>query len=149
MFSSQTCFLLPELSQIIVFGCVKLFRLHCFLVPPSIAACRLHCSFPLFSERPSINLSIKKSFVIQLSVSFLFLLFIRFSMIVFPNAGDCRSSLLRRTGGLKWTRTTEDNCLSLGHYKTAFASHRFRNAWWAQVDSNHRPRAYQARALTS
>ena len=22
-------------------------------------------------------------------------------------------------------------------------------AWWAQVDSNHRPRAYQARALTS
>ena len=21
--------------------------------------------------------------------------------------------------------------------------------WWAQVDSNHRPRAYQARALTS
>ena len=21
-------------------------------------------------------------------------------------------------------------------------------AWWAQVDSNHRPRAYQARALT-
>ena len=84
MFSSQTCFLLPELSQIIVFGCVKLFRLHCFLVPPSIAACRLHCSFPLFSERPSINLSIKKSFVIQLSVSFLFFLFIRFSMIVFP-----------------------------------------------------------------
>ena len=66
---------LPELSQIIVFGCVKLFRLHCFLVPPSIAACRLHCSFPLFSERPSINLSIKKSFVIQLSVSFLFSLF--------------------------------------------------------------------------
>ena len=88
MFSSQTCFLLPELSQIIVFGCVKLFRLHCFLVPPSIAACRLHCSFPLFSERPSINLSIKKSFVIQLSVSFLFFLFIRFSMIVFPNAWE-------------------------------------------------------------
>ena len=24
-----------------------------------------------------------------------------------------------------------------------------RAAWWAQVDSNHRPRAYQARALTS
>ena len=23
------------------------------------------------------------------------------------------------------------------------------DAWWAQVDSNHRPRAYQARALTS
>ena len=22
-------------------------------------------------------------------------------------------------------------------------------AWWAQVDSNHRPRAYQARALTT
>jgi len=21
--------------------------------------------------------------------------------------------------------------------------------WWAQVDSNHRPRAYQARALTT
>ena len=25
----------------------------------------------------------------------------------------------------------------------------FRCAWWAQVDSNHRPRAYQARALTT
>ena len=24
-----------------------------------------------------------------------------------------------------------------------------KNKWWAQVDSNHRPRAYQARALTS
>ena len=23
-----------------------------------------------------------------------------------------------------------------------------RAAWWAQVESNHRPRAYQARALT-
>ena len=23
------------------------------------------------------------------------------------------------------------------------------NVWWAQVDSNHRPRAYQARALTT
>ena len=25
----------------------------------------------------------------------------------------------------------------------------FHGIWWAQVDSNHRPRAYQARALTS
>ena len=25
----------------------------------------------------------------------------------------------------------------------------FPQAWWAQVDSNHRPRAYQARALTT
>ena len=25
----------------------------------------------------------------------------------------------------------------------------FKVLWWAQVDSNHRPRAYQARALTS
>ena len=25
----------------------------------------------------------------------------------------------------------------------------FQKNWWAQVDSNHRPRAYQARALTA
>ena len=25
----------------------------------------------------------------------------------------------------------------------------FQRLWWAQVDSNHRPRAYQARALTT
>ena len=35
-------------------------------------------------------------------------------------------------------------CVSL-----SFATDRLRDLWWAQVDSNHRPRAYQARALTN
>ena len=30
-----------------------------------------------------------------------------------------------------------------------FLSRERKRKWWAQVDSNHRPRAYQARALTS
>ena len=30
-----------------------------------------------------------------------------------------------------------------------FLSRERKSKWWAQVDSNHRPRAYQARALTS
>ena len=36
-----------------------------------------------------------------------------------------------------------DLCVSL-----TFATEPF-GSWWAQVDSNHRPRAYQARALTN
>ena len=35
---------------------------------------------------------------------------------------------------------------SVSNFSHAFAQVWF---WWAQVDSNHRPRAYQARALTS
>ena len=52
--------------------------------------------------------------------------------------------ILRPHGGLKWTRTTAINGLgAVGLYPEAFAS------WWAKVDSNHRPHAYQACALTS
>ena len=36
-----------------------------------------------------------------------------------------------------------DRALSL------FRAFEAKQTWWAQVDSNHRPRAYQARALTS
>ena len=37
--------------------------------------------------------------------------------------------------------------LSIFSFQRTFR--RFSSTWWAQMDSNHRPRAYQARALTT
>ena len=62
-----------------------------------------------------------------------------------------------RFGGAKGTRTPDPlrarQVLSQLSYSpiqlnlTLLSS--AQSAWWAQVDSNHRPRAYQARALTA
>ena len=38
---------------------------------------------------------------------------------------------------------------SISHYTNPRLRPRRRHLWWAQMDSNHRPRAYQARALTT
>ena len=59
-----------------------------------------------------------------------------------------------KTGGLKWTRTTDlmnTKCSLIRRCAFARAQHSIEAYcfWWAQVDSNHRPRAYQARALTT
>ena len=57
----------------------------------------------------------------------------------FPN-------ILRRSGGNKWTRTTDIKMLMW--VRLLFPEH-LTMFWWEQVDSNHRPHAYQACALTS
>ena len=56
-----------------------------------------------------------------------------------------RRSLARSLVGSSSSHTLPFSlCVSL-----TFATDRLRDLWWAQVDSNHRPRAYQARALTN
>ena len=44
-----------------------------------------------------------------------------------------------------WTKNASHSSLC-DHLWSNFCTLRY---WWAQVDSNHRPRAYQARALTT
>ena len=39
--------------------------------------------------------------------------------------------------------------LALFNFQGSFSSKQFLASWWAQVDSNHRPHAYQACALTT
>ncbi len=57
-------------------------------------------------------------------------------------------------GGLKWSRVTlrlprlMRSAVSLALLFGGLALLRGLRRWWAQVESNHRPRAYQARALT-
>ena len=41
------------------------------------------------------------------------------------------------------------NETSISHCTNPRLRPRWRHRWWAQMDSNHRPRAYQARALTT
>ena len=54
-------------------------------------------------------------------------------------------SQLLLCGGLKWTR----NYQRIGLCEVTLIAPATCVAWWAQVDSNHRPHAYQACALTS
>ena len=57
-----------------------------------------------------------------------------------------------RAGGLKWTRVSLPYRVLILSYKLSLVFSPLLShapfGWWAQVDSNHRPRAYQARALT-
>ena len=56
------------------------------------------------------------------------------------------------SGGLKWTRVSLPYRVLILSYKLSLVFSPLLShapfGWWAQVDSNHRPRAYQARALT-
>ena len=55
----------------------------------------------------------------------------------------------RKAGGLNVDRLLSHR--STQYLPTLFSLFVFRlfQGWWAQVDSNYRPRAYQARALTT
>ena len=93
---------------------------------------RWNCNLPkFFLERPSwIWLISVKSFLSlssYLFVSYSSIYFIRFSM----NTYSLRFIFFWR---VKSEELIDDFLLKV---------------WWAQVDSNHRPRAYQARALTT
>ena len=62
----------------------------------------------------------------------------------FNRDGDC--CIIRCVGGNKWTRTTDIKMLM---WVRILFPERLATFWWEQVDSNHRPHAYQACALTS
>ena len=75
------------------------------------------------------------------------------------SSADCRFSFASsfcprglRAGGLKWTRVSLPYRVLILSYKLSLVFSPLLShapfGWWAQVDSNHRPRAYQARALT-
>ena len=69
--------------------------------------------------------------------------FIRFSMNIFQNNG---LRCFEKASFAWWTSSSpcfrkDANLAPLYHHSV--------QRWWAQVDSNHRPRAYQARALTT
>ena len=51
--------------------------------------------------------------------------------------------------GFHHTSTTAANYFATLFSFAHFSFSQKKSEWWAQVDSNHRPRAYQARALTS
>ena len=51
----------------------------------------------------------------------------------------------RDLGGLKFESHSAFRLMCFSHFRHRPLS----RSWWAQVDSNHRPRAYQARALTN
>ena len=96
---------------------------------------RWNCNLPLILlERPLnlTNLLIKSFCLCPLICSFLTLqiYFIRFSMNVYTHFHFSLSII------------SEERKVN-SEYVSDFV------AWWAQVDSNHRPRAYQARALTT
>ena len=52
-------------------------------------------------------------------------------------------------GGLKLESLSNVPRLICSAWSASVWSLRLLSLWWAQVDSNHRPRAYQARALTT
>ena len=56
---------------------------------------------------------------------------------IFNDSSVCRLILLR----------LDLSSLSIFSFQSTFR--KLSLAWWAQMDSNHRPRAYQARALTN
>ena len=68
------------------------------------------------------------------------------------NARSFRSSLLTlfRVWWAQTSTTLQRTAfLYAEHWSASVWSRRLSSSWWAQVDSNHRPRAYQARALTT
>ncbi len=69
---------------------------------------------------------------------------------------DCQEQVFRQShsfpGNLWWSRGDSNPRLPPckgGALPTELRPHRFTVLWWAMVDSNHRPRSYQDRALTS
>ncbi len=69
---------------------------------------------------------------------------------------DCQEQAFRQDhpfpGNLWWSRGDSNPRLPPckgGALPTELRPHRVTVLWWAMVDSNHRPRSYQDRALTS
>ena len=77
-----------------------------------------------------------------LFVSYSSIYFIRFSMNIFP------ISWIGLVGSNSNHSPTYRVLICVALKRFGFDPATF-VAWWAQVDSNHRPRAYQARALTT
>ena len=90
------------------------------------------------------NLLIKSFCLCPLICSFLTLqiYFIRFSMNVYSDFRRLVGSSLESLSNVPRTYMQCIEALRFDPCATFVA-------WWAQVDSNHRPRAYQARALTT
>ena len=148
-------YLLLWVSQIIfVLQWKSFFR--CFLWSSAITW-RLNCSFlPDFFLRKTWFQNLKK---IICSFQYLYSVFNDLSLITTV----CFSSFLhfRFLSGGGNLPLVGSNLESLSayiaytlykhsalSYSLLFAPRKLSLAWWAQVDSNHRPRAYQARALT-
>ena len=119
-----------------------------FCIESFISTFRWNCNLPkFFLERPSwIWLISVKSFLSlssYLFVSYSSIYFIRFSMnILFAD--------FNQLGGLKPSNHSPTYRVLICSALKRFGFDPLRLCrWWAQVDSNHRPRAYQARALTT
>ena len=97
-----------------------------------------------------LNLLIKSFCLCPLICSFLTLqiYFIRFSMNVYTSITTFTFLI-----EVWWAQTRitlqRTAYLYAEHWSASGLIPRLFVAWWAQVDSNHRPRAYQARALTT
>ena len=79
----------------------------------------------------------------------LFFLTYFFFVIQFSNNNG---EIIKISGGDEESRTPDPllarQVLSQLSYTPIFCSTIFKRMWWAEVDSNHRPHAYQACALT-
>ena len=120
--------------------------------------------FPFrYSSRKSnpliLHLPTKKFSVFEIAVSN-YITFLA-SQLLFSFQG---ANLRRKFANISQVKCCTNSCLEppfIDGLYFAFASYKplhpaasgrsscFHKKWWAQVDSNHRPRAYQARALTT
>ena len=67
-------------------------------------------------------------------------------IVVLP---DCSHNLYSKILNLNLSFLQSLFSFQGANHITALSSSKKKEKWWAQMDSNHRPRAYQARALTT
>ena len=130
---------------LVLFHCLSFVTVNCLgcleLLSQSLALLSFYHSrgkivVSHFLGKTFFDLLISKN-LCSIICSFACFLFIQFSMI-FPAA---LAALVAKSSNLAPTYRVLKRCAC------APGSPIF-HLWWAQVDSNHRPRAYQARALT-
>ena len=124
--------------------------------------------FPFrYSSRKSnpliLHLPTKKFSVFEIAVSN-YIYFLSFAVTIQFSRCKLGANLRRKFANISQVKCWANSCLEppfIDGLYFAFASYKplhpaasgrsscFHKKWWAQVDSNHRPRAYQARALTT
>ena len=120
------------------------------------SACAANCSFTtILTEKPFSDLSLNPvkiicSFLIRFSMNILFhsvsaiLTSTAFTLFYRVQALPAGLKLLESLSAFLLIRCINIRIASLRCFRLATS----RLLWWAQVDSNHRPHAYQACALT-
>ena len=106
------------------------------------SACAANCSFTtILTEKPSSDLSLNP---VKIICSFLFLFGFQWTSFSQPLGCFGGLKLLESLSAFLLIRCINIRIASLRCFRLATS----RLLWWAQVDSNHRPHAYQACALT-